>query len=172
MTHIQQFKTSLIHQIGDGENIAFDFFITFSRMEFALKHTNYAKADARRNAIADWDKFANQNDEEFQRRLANKEDKTLIIATDYLFNTPPKRLKFVENHLSWEKRDVIKNKTLKELLLIIRGIRNNLFHGSKRLAIAEQSRNRNLLNYGLIILNECLQINQDLRQKFLEEIGQ
>ena len=79
------------------------------------------------------------------------------------------RLKYISNNLNWEKRDIIKNRNLKELLFVVRGVRNNLFHGSKKLVITEQSRNRDLLKYGLIILNECLSIDRKVRQKFFEE---
>ena len=171
MEHIQRFKTKLHEQIGQADNITYDFFIAFSRMEFALKHTGYAKGDQRKNAMADWDRFADDNDKVFQTKFSEKKNKSLIEATNYLFDTPPNRLKYISNKLSWVKRDIIKNRTLKELLLIIRGVRNNLFHGSKRLAITEQSRNRDLLNYGLIVLNECLTIDRNVRQKFLEEPG-
>lgn len=171
MEHIQQFKNKLHEQVGQADNITYDFFIAFSRMEFALKHTGYARPDNRRNAMADWDSFAVNNDKAFQTKLTEKKNKSLIEATNYLFDTPPKRLKYISNKLSWEKRDTIKNRTLKELLLVIRGVRNNLFHGSKRLAITEESRNSFLLNYGLIILNECLNIDRNLRQKFIEEPG-
>lgn len=171
MEHIQRFKGKLNKQAGQAENITYDFFIAFSRMEFALKHTGYVKGDKRRNAMADWDSFAEKNDKPFQAKIADKKNKSLIEATNYLYDTPPKRLKFISNILSWEKRDTIKNRTLKELILVIRGVRNNLFHGSKRLAITEQSRNRDLLNYGLIVLNECLTIDRIVRQKFLEEPG-
>ncbi len=121
--------------------------------------------------MADWDKFADDNDKAFQQKFADKKNISLIIATNYLFDTPPKRLKYISGELNWEKRDIIKNRTLKELLIIVRGVRNNLFHGSKKLAITEQSRNRDLLNYGLIILNECLIIDRNVRQKFLEQPG-
>ncbi len=171
MEHLKNFKNKLHEQVGQADNITYDFFIAFSRMEFALKHSGYAKADNRRNAMADWDKFADDNDKAFQQKFADKKNKSLIIATNYLFDTPPKRLKYISGELNWEKRDIIKNRTLKELLIIVRGVRNNLFHGSKKLAITEQSRNRDLLNYGLIILNECLIIDRNVRQKFLEQPG-
>ena len=169
MDHLQAFKNKLNEQVGQVDNITYDFFIAFSRMEFALKHAGYAKADNRRNAMADWDKFADDNDKSFQAKFADKKNKSLIEATNYLFNTPPKRLKYISNKLNWEKRDIIKNRTLKELLIVVRGVRNNLFHGSKKLAINEQSRNRDLLNYGLIVLNECLTIDRSVRDFFLEE---
>jgi hypothetical protein len=171
MEHLQAFKSKLQRQVGQSDNITFDFFIAFSRMEFALKHTTYAKADRNTNAMADWDRFANANDNAFQKKLADKKNKSLIEATNYLFDSPPNRLKYISNKLNWEKRDTIKSRTLKELLIVVRGVRNNLFHGSKRLAIIEQSRNRDLLNYGLIVLNECLTIDRNVRQKFLEEPG-
>ena len=171
MEHIQLFKNKLNRQVGQNENITFDFFIAFSRMEFALKHTGYAIGDRRRNAMADWDRFGEDNNEVFQEKLKNPENKLLIEAANYLFVSPPKKLKFRNNELSWENRPPIGNKSLKEMLLIIRAIRNNLFHGSKRLAIVEESRNRDLLNFGLIILNECLNIDQNVRQKFLDDLG-
>jgi len=74
MEHLQTFKNKLHEQVGQADNITYDFFIAFSRMEFALKHTGYAKGDNRRNAMADWDKFANENDKAFQTKVANKKN--------------------------------------------------------------------------------------------------
>lgn len=171
MEHIQRFKNKVQEQVGNADNITYDFFIAFSRMEFALKHVGYTKRDRNKNAMADWDTFANRNNGAFQIKIADRKNKSLIQAVNYLFETPPKRLKYISNKLSWERRDIIKYRTLKELLIVIRGVRNNLFHGSKRLAIIEQSRNKDLLNYSLIVLNECLTIDKDVRHKFLEEPG-
>ena len=171
MEYIQEFKERIQHQVGQDINITFEFFIVFSRVEFALKHSEYAKPDKSKNAMADWDRFTDVNEHAFQIKLADMNNTALIEASNYLFNTPPKRLKLIANELNWENRDVIENRSFKELTSIIRGIRNNLFHGSKQLNIKEYSRDWELLNYGLIILNECLIIDTNVRLKFLEELG-
>ena len=59
-----------------------------------------------------------------------------------------------------------------ELGLHIRTIRNNLFHGGKFKGIYQEdiSRNYILLQSAMIILNEWLDLNEDVKTLFLEDI--
>lgn len=169
MRNINRFLEILNYVIGNNKNITYDFFATFSRFEFALKHTGYASGDRRRNAIPDWDTFAVAHNNIFDAKLKAKNN-DLTEAVKYLYENPPRKLKFDKGQLKWEDRQQVNNQNLKELLLIVRAIRNNLFHGSKKVVIFnEPTRDSKLINSSLIILNECLDLNENLRIKFIEE---
>ena len=57
---------------------------------------------------------------------------------------------------------------VEKLLLLIRRVRNNLFHGGKFDIEVHEKRERTtkLLKYGLIILEQCLNTNQDVKYNF------
>ncbi len=169
MRNINRFLEILNYVIGNNKNITYNFFATFSRFEFALKHNGYATGDRRRNALANWDLFAEDHNEIFIAKL-KEQNKDLAESVKYLFENPPRKLKFDQGQLKWEERHQINKENLKELLLIVRAIRNNLFHGSKKVVIFnEPTRDSKLINSSLIILNECLELNENLRRKFIEE---
>lgn len=168
MENIDRFLEILTIVIGENRNITYDFFATFSRFEFSLKHSGFAKGDRQRNALANWDKFAAEHNELFQHELKLAKNDLLIEAVNYLFENPPRRLKFEKGQLKWQERN-IQRRTLEELLVIVRAIRNNLFHGSKNLVIFnEPTRDSKLISSGLIVLNECLNLNRTLKLKFIE----
>lgn len=168
MENINRFLEILNIVIGENRNITYDFFATFSRFEFSLKHSGFAKGDQKRNAMANWDKFAIEHNELFQNELKLDNKNILIEAVNYLFENPPRKLKFEKGQLKWQERN-IQRRTLEELLIIVRAIRNNLFHGSKNLVIFDEpTRDSKLISSGLIVLNECLNLNNDLNLKFIE----
>lgn len=170
MRNINQFVKALNQKIGENKNITYDFFATFSRIEFALKHTGYAKSDRNRNAVPDWERFGDDHDASFRIQLDDTQNIALINAVDYLFNNPPRRLKYANGKLKWEDQDQNTPRNLNQLLLIVRAIRNNLFHGSKSIIVFnEPSRDRDLLSSAMLILNDCLNISDELKSKFLEE---
>jgi hypothetical protein len=69
----------------------------------------------------------------------------------------------------WFRKRTIK---LEKLLLLIRRVRNNLFHGEKLGVLLEgdSERDTDLLKHGLTILYACLQISTDVRSKFFSEV--
>ena len=81
---------------------------------------------------------------------------------EYILENPPRK-QVIEN-----ERIIFINQTIdssqkntQQLLLMIRTVRNNLFHGGKYLPDGEIEAGRNefLVNYSLIILRNCIQIN-------------
>ncbi len=100
----------------------FDFFYWFSRFEFALKENGYAKKGPYDAALPDWEKFRDTCSENY---IASREASNLLAAA-------PKRQVLVGNTCKWEKTDLSREKTdLGKVILVLKTIRNNLFHGGK-----------------------------------------
>ena len=152
----------------EGQNIMNEFFITFSRFEFALKSSNYVNTDNGK-VMANWGTFTQSISNSFNI------EKTQILkkSIEYLLEHPAK-LQIIHNgQLGWENRVFQANEPLiNKLSLTIRDIRNNLFHGGKFNGNYEQDVSRNflLLKYSIIVLNEWLNLNVNVKENFSKSI--
>ncbi|WP_337043865.1 hypothetical protein [Emticicia sp. 17c] len=116
--------------------VSLDFFIMFSRFEYALKTLPLFSKEKE----TDYGKYSEANWTEFTKELAKSgkidysKPEKLKIAKDYLINNPPYKLLFskVTNKLEPEENKVNANYSeTKKLREHIKLIRNNLFHGGK-----------------------------------------
>ena len=153
----------------DSRSLVIDFFIVFSRFEYALKATGFTNGNED-GVSANWDTFAASIRGSFQA------DKTpeLRTAVGYLHNSPPRK-QILEGSgiLGWAPRIPGDSLPLiNELSLSIRTIRNNLFHGSKFQEILPEGhdRDRRLLRSSMIVLEECLRLAPNVRERFFSEI--
>lgn len=150
----------------NGRDILIDFFIIFSRFEFALKAYTYNKPN-KDKAEADWDAFVNT----ISTRFDEKKNPELLNAVTYLLQNPPKTKRNVNGQLAWRHINLDSNSPLINTLCIyIRAIRNNLFHGGKFNGNFEPdvSRDTTLLQTALIVLNNWLELCPDVERKFSE----
>jgi hypothetical protein len=149
--------------------LVYDFFIAFSRFECALKNS-IRFANVRYNKVeANWELFTSSFDQDFDRSYSNE----LNDAVSYIIENPPKIQKLQVDRLVWEDNIIDENTVLTTILgRHIRTIRNNLFHGGKFNGEHEPdiSRNYLLLNSAMIILEEWLRINSDIKDLFLQRI--
>ena len=100
----------------------FEFFYWFSRFEFALKENGYVKEGSYNAALPDWEKFRDTHSDNY---ITSPEASTLLEA-------PPQRQVLVGNMCKWEKTNFSQEKTtLGKVILVLKTIRNNLFHGGK-----------------------------------------
>ena len=55
-----------------------------------------------------------------------------------------------------------------QTLLMIRTVRNNLFHGGKYLPVkeVEEGRNEQLVSCSLIVLNFCIALNREVQHNY------
>lgn len=144
--------------------MASDFFRTFSRMEYALKATGFFGKDKRR-AEADWTRFA----EEVQEALAMA-DEEVRKAVDFILSEPPKKQVIVDGRLQWDSTPPSAEDEADRVLLYVRRVRNNLFHGGKFNGHWFQpERSGELMKASLIILNFCRESCPDVSQAFYEE---
>lgn len=137
------------HLIKNNPEIV-DFFVYFSRFEFALKSIESSRAKKNDGSVdANWDGFAKEYKEKL---LAFTE---VEKSFSYLLNNPPKKRPYsgtdwvAVNH--FDKPDYLK------ICLYIKTVRNNLFHGDKfdvltEIGSVEQKRDLELVQHSLGIL--------------------
>lgn len=155
----------------NNRDLVITFFIAFSRFEYALKEEGFVNRNQDK-VTANWDQFATSI------RASFRPDRTpeLQAAVDYLHDSPPRK-QIVQGgtRLGWSPSRYPENTPLiHELLLSIRTVRNNLFHGAKFQEILHENhsndRNQLLLQSSLIILEECLRLSTPVRRTFFAEI--
>lgn len=153
---------------GINRELTFKFFMAFSRFEYALKRTGYLKRRGKDNNVQpNWCKFASSLVTKFDECTT----KELQSAVKYLQDNPPKKQVVEGGRLSWKDAKGNQGQQTIELLIIyIKTVRNNLFHGGKfsKGPLAEPARNKDLLSNSLIILNRCLELDTEVQWIFLE----
>ena len=132
-----------------------DFLAIFSRMEFALK-ASIKYADGNEKGIsADWDAFAKD-----YASFIEKDDCELEKAIDYLFANAPKKQVLKDGELKF----ILTNnteRTTNQLLILVRRVRNNLFHGGKYHP-NDEGRDELLIVHTLKILEKCVQLDDNV----------
>jgi hypothetical protein len=140
------------------------FVAVFSRMEYALKSTRYAIGDEKYVEPA-WDTFANDIDDAFFKVL----DPEVVLARNYLLAHPPTKQTLAGNRVAFTDQTInTSQKQTQQLLLMVRKVRNNLFHGGKYLPQGEQETGRNhlLVQYALTVLLTCSKLDQEVCNSF------
>lgn len=144
--------------------IAVEFLAVFSRMEYALKSTEFADGGPARVEPA-WDRFANHIHERFVRL----EDAELNRSVKFLLEKPPRkqvlldgRLRFVEQEIEHGQRST------QQLLKMVRTVRNNLLHGGKYApdGEVEQGRNEQLIMASLEVLKQCRVLHEEVSARY------
>lgn len=140
----------------------------FSRFEFALKASGFY-VKGQKDAKPDWDTFANEIDQSFTEKIWK--DKNLYNAAIFLTenNTRPKKqIINSAGELIFVNTNIDKNQTnTQQLLLMVRRVRNNLFHGGKfyeKEIIKE--RDAELVSSSIKVLEESLELNETVKQRF------
>lgn len=139
-----------------------EFLAVFSRMEYALKATRYASENEGR-VTASWDRFANDIDEAFGQVA----DDGFTVAVNYLLTQPPRMQIRQDGVLTFEDQVIDENqRRAQQTLLMVRTVRNNLFHGGKHLpdGEVEQGRNHELVRHSLTVLKQCVLLDALVRQ--------
>lgn len=162
---IQEFLVDFENKFhSDGRELILDFFLAFSRFEYALKSSGFSNGDE--NGITpSWDKFASAIKDSFDR----KQNQKLDIAVEYLIKNSPKKQILSSGILAFKSRENLDDLHLVfRLKLNICDIRNNLFHGGKFDGDFEPevSRNYILLKHSITILNNWLTLNKDVNHYF------
>lgn len=145
---------------------AFQFFVFFSRFEYALKRAGFLQ-DKSDDALAmpAWDSFANCLGSKFFEELkASNSIETILSA-------PPSKQIVKDNKVSWRKVD--KTASIQDLFGHIRRIRNNLFHGGKYPVPdgpqKELARNATLLSEATHVLDKALSEHRSVYDIFFED---
>ncbi len=133
-------------------------------MEYALKASDFASENEGRVA-AQWDRFAIEVDAAF----SEIDDEEFAEAVGYLLQNPPRKQVRRDGALTFEGQVTdTKRKTAQQALLMVRTVRNNLFHGSKQSpgGETEEGRNHALVRYSLVVLRHCTQLNTGVRRRY------
>lgn len=138
-------------------DLACDFLGIFARSEYALKAADFARGDEKQ-AEADWDTFAQAIADDFDL----SKNPNLWTAVDYLLTKPPKKLILKNQTLEFFDAPPDKNqRKAQQALLMVRRVRNNLFHGGKFLPVpaGDPDRDKLLVEHSLTVLHACRQLH-------------
>lgn len=148
---------SPFQRLNIDSQLACEFLAVFSRCEFALKAVGFARGDDTR-VDPDWEQFGRSIDAPFN--LA--QEPPLAEAVAYLLSHPPKKQVLIGERIEWRDAPPDRNLSQAErVLLAVRRVRNNLFHGGKFLASDEPSndRDRLLVQHSLTVLRACIPLH-------------
>lgn len=134
------------------QSLVLEFFVTFSRFEYALKRAGYLKKKS--NASADWVRFA-----EDVQALPDDNKAVILDSAPYLQGRPPKKQIAVNGALQWQIRPMGAS-PIQSLIESVKTVRNNLFHGGKfpEELISEPARDEQLLR-------DCIRVLQVVREQ-------
>lgn len=147
------------------------FFVSFSRLEYALKRAGYVNSRSSNGAAeVDWNRFAKKRSKAFDDAHKNGEDSDLTNAVRFMRTDPPRKLVLIdqnnEEQLYW-KRSAPSGEDLEGLLLLIRRVRNNLFHGEKpETSVGGDRRGLELLDASQHIVDACIQLDPPVKRYF------
>ena len=161
-------RDEIFPQLPLPPDLAYDFLGTFARCEYALKTSGFARA--KRNSVeAGWDDFAKEIGEYFDR-IKDNEFKSAVA---YLIAEPPRKQVLLEGRLSWKDSPPDgKSSSAQQAILMVRRVRNNLFHGAKIWSPErhlEGDRDERLVRCSLTVLKHCME-HRRTRTAFLRGI--
>jgi hypothetical protein len=173
-----------IRQIGDSRDreLAWQFFVFFSRMEYALKRSRYL-VKGKIPAEPDWDAFANKHDNQFcgllspkaEKKVSAESLKRLETAVVYFQQSPPRKQIVEGGALGWSEPQSKNDgeNVLRWLLRVVRIVRNNLFHGGKfpGSPVNDPSRDRQLLTNSITVLIAAELLDPEVRGHVEETIA-
>ncbi len=144
-------------------DLLLEFFLVFARAEFALKNSGYAKASKYDDASPDWDSFAKAIEKLFKKERTNE----LKSAVEYILLNPPMKQVLKNNSLMWDSTSPNGTET-EVLFLLVRRIRNNLFHGGKYnvMPFEDTDRTTRLLTGALLIIYEGLSLLPNVQHTY------
>lgn len=146
-------------------------FVTFSRFEYAMKRAGYAKGNSKK-CEPDWNAFECRNKDVYNDIKLNG----LLEARSYFNTMPPRKQVYIEGKLKWKVTHQNNLSDLEWHSILVRRVRNNLFHGEKTQAFVqigailpeqeEPSRNTTLIRHSLVMLEAFLECDNELKTVF------
>ncbi|MBK6894981.1 MAG: hypothetical protein IPH06_13605 [Alphaproteobacteria bacterium] len=136
-------------------------------MEYALKATPCYVAGDENRADALWDRFANDIENAFC--AIPKADHSFWEAATYLLDHPPRKQVLQDGALMFKDQVIDQSqKRAQQTLLMVRTVRNNLFHGGKHYPNGEQElgRNERLVSSALLVLKRSSSLCPEVRERY------
>lgn len=146
-----------------NRDLVLDFFLALSRMEFALKVSGFTVENIT-EAKPNWDRFSSSIKESY----LNESNPEFLEAVSYYLHNPPAKQVITNGVLDWKHTSNNNLSEIENALLLVRRVRNNLFHGGKyNMQMNEETaRNSLLLNHGITILNGVLEYNLQVKNAY------
>ena len=148
------------------------FFLIFTRFEYALKRSGYVREKRGRGGEkypeADWEKFGEEIKSVFKKYKCGHPD--VAEAVKYLEDNPPKRQVIKDGKLEWAPM-TNGDTDYKSLIRAVKQVRNNLFHGDKRIASPKDpSRNMELIKHSITVLKYLLYSSDKVKNHYDEPL--
>lgn len=157
----------IIDALVVDRDIVLRFFAVFSRFEYSLKRSGYLQVGEK--AEPNWDTYANS----LQGRFVGVQDQAFRDAITFIVKTPPKTQVVSGTDLDW--RDTVQGNGEHHerfVLRLVSTVRNNLFHCGKYPIplgpMVDVARNTRLLEAGIRVLLQCLELSGTVRAAFEE----
>lgn len=144
------------------DELGVDLFYKFARIEYALKAAGFHSGEGT-TAQPNWDAFALKHGD------AMLGDPAIADTIKFMTAYPPKSQIIEQGHLKW--CDVRPNGNAAiELLLCVRRVRNNMFHGGKfNDHWLDPQRSQTLIEHTLRVLDACLRASEPLSRAYCAE---
>ena len=139
--------------------LACEFFAVFSRFEFSLKERGFCYVNRYGRAAPDWDRFAREMGGPLETQVSSG----LAEAIAYLNAEPPQ---MQTSARGWSAVPLRGSSAGSRAIDAAQRVRHNLFHGGKYTPHSAQGRDEKLVRLALTLLNECLALDNQLRQAF------
>jgi hypothetical protein len=150
-----------MNQHPELDQLATELFRVFSRMEYALKAAGFNLGDG--DAKADWRGFAQSLGALFD----HPPDEGLREAVEAILHAPPKKQIIRNGQIEWTEAAPDTDLSSDRVLIYVRRVRNNLFHGGKFNGHwFEPERSESLLRSSLKILHSCLDANDNVHRAY------
>ena len=150
-------------------DLVIEFFVNFSRFEYALKRAGFLEETE--DAKVKWNSFADKIRDQFEAHLNDQRFENFKEAVDYLLHQPPRKLVVntdgEKRNLCWKISDPNRGNQVRDVLILVARIRNNLFHGEKPGIVVGgtggiRERDIRLIQYSLVIIDICVGLNSDV----------
>ena len=155
----------LLDRLGIDPDVTMRFFVVFSCFEFALKRAGYASRRRRKDVVADWDGFGRRFSDRFFSAVTDE----VLNAVRYLTENPPRKEVLNDwDELDWEDAPCADPTSLLDILIIVRRVRNNLFHGGKFPSgpVPFPGRDRDLVCSCILVLEACIPLDSAVADRF------
>ena len=140
---------------------AAEMFRLFARFEYALKAVGFHNGHG--SAKPDWRAFAKSVAWNFEQI----DDAALTEAVAYIRAHPPKKQIIKDGLLDWDESAPETDLEVDRLLIYVRRVRNNLFHGGKFNGHwFAPERSEVLLRHSMTILGACLNASPAVKEAF------
>ncbi len=149
-----------------NERLLADFLFVFSRFEFALKQAGFlVSSQAGADAKPDWTCFAKR----ISAAYKSDDRPELRAAVEFLLSSnsaPRKQVVQSDGTLGWERTQT-QRRDIDWVLILVRRVRNNLFHGGKYVgSFSELASDPKLIESSLIVLDACLDWHDEVQMYY------